>query len=247
MLTLLKMYLLPPGIIIVALLFALVVVWHWRRRWGRRLGIAVVLVFWALSTSRVASLLMDPLESAVPIATQDQWQDAQAIVILSGGRLFGQSQLDGRDDVTPMAMQRLADGARIKREIDLPVLIAGGGGRRGTHNPPEADLMAFRFESSFGLPTRWREIQSHTTEQNALYSARMLRDDNIDTVILVTSAWHMPRAKRAFENEGITVLAAPTGFTARAGFGPRSFSPNITALDNSYWALHEYLGLLAGR
>ncbi|WP_445621275.1 YdcF family protein [Kushneria sp. Sum13] len=247
MLTLLKMYLLPPGIIIVALLFALVVVWYWRRRWGRRLGIAVVLVFWALSTSRVATLLMDPLETSVPIATQTQWKQAQAIVILSGGRLFGQYQLNDFDDVTPMAMQRLADGARIKRETDLPVLIAGGGGRRGTRHPPEADLMAFRFESSFGLPTRWREVQSHNTEQNALYSARILREQNIDTVILVTSAWHMPRAKRAFENEGLTVLAAPTGFTARAGFGPRSFSPDMTALSNSYWALHEYIGLLVGR
>ncbi|WP_438766774.1 YdcF family protein [Kushneria sp. TE3] len=247
MLTLLKMYLLPPGIIIVALLFALVVVWRWRRRWGQRLGIAVVLMLWALSTSRVATLLMDPLESAVPIATQAQWEQAQAIVILSGGRLFGQSQLDGYDDVTPMAMQRLADGARIKRETDLPVLITGGGGRRGTRRPPEADLMAFRFEKSFGLPVQWREIQSRNTEQNAIYSARMLRDENIDTIILVTSAWHMPRAQRAFKNEGMTVLAAPTAFTARAGFGPRSFSPDMTALGNSYWALHEYAGWLAGR
>ncbi|REC96640.1 YdcF family protein [Kushneria indalinina] len=247
MLTLLKMYLLPPGIIIVALLFALVIVWRRRRRWGQRLGIAVVLIFWALSTSRGATLLMDPLESAVPIATQAQWEQAQAIVILSGGRLFGQSQLDGHDDVTPMAMQRLADGARIKRETDLPVLIAGGGGRRGTSHLPEADLMAFRFENSFGLPVQWREIQSHNTEQNALYSGRILRDENIDTIILVTSAWHMPRAQRAFKNEGLNVLAAPTGFTARAGFGPRSFSPDMTALGNSYWALHEYVGLLVGR
>ncbi|WP_189519216.1 YdcF family protein [Kushneria pakistanensis] len=247
MLTLVKMYLLPPGIIIVALLFALVVVWHWRRRWGRRLGIGVVLVFWALSTSRVATLLMDPLESEVPIATQEQWQQAQAIVILSGGRLFGQSQLEGFDDVTPMAMQRLVDGARIKRQIDLPVLMTGGGGRRGTRHLPEADLMAHRFEESFALPVKWREVQSHNTEQNALYSARILREENIDTIILVTSAWHMPRARRAFENEGLTVLAAPTGFTARAGFGPRSFSPDMTALGNSYWALHEYIGLIVGR
>ncbi|WP_456267713.1 YdcF family protein [Kushneria sp. AK178] len=247
MLTLLKMYILPPGIIIVALLFALVIVWRWRRHWGQRLAIAVVLVFWALSTSRVADLLMDPLETAVPIATQQQWHQAQAIVILSGGRLFGQSQLNDFDDVTPMAMQRLADGARVKRETDLPVLVAGGGGQRGTRRPPEADLMAFRFESSFGLPVRWREIQSHNTEQNALYSGRILREENIDTIILVTSAWHMPRAARAFENEGLEVLAAPTGFTARAGFSLSSFSPSVTALEHSYWALHEYLGLIAGR
>lgn len=247
MLSLLKFYILPPGAIIVALLLSLVALWQWRPRWARGACIALVLLLWALSTHRVATLLSDPLERAVPPAPPAQWQAAGAIVVLSGGRLFGQPQLNGGDDISAMALQRLANAARIKRLTGLPVLMSGGGGRRGSHNPPEGDLMATRFDDSFGLSTRWREIESGTTHENAVYSARLLAREDIGTVILVTNAWHMPRAARAFEAQGLKVLAAPTAYQARGGYGLRSFSPSVHALELSYWALHEYMGLVAGR
>lgn len=242
MLSLFKFYILPPGAIIVALLLALTVLWQWRPGWARGACILLVLLLWALSTHRGATLLIDPLERAVAPAPPAQWSSAEAIVVLSGGRLFGQPQLGWRDDISAMALQRVTNAARIKRLTDLPVLMSGGG-----HNPSEADLMATRFEESFGLATRWRESESGTTSENATYSARLLEREGIETVILVTSAWHMPRAARAFEAEGLEVLAAPTAYQGRGGYGLRSFSPSIHALELSYWALHEYMGLLAGR
>ncbi|RKR02667.1 uncharacterized SAM-binding protein YcdF (DUF218 family) [Kushneria sinocarnis] len=237
---------LPPGGLLVAILLGIVLC----RRWpvaGRNIALAATLVLWLLSTNRVSSWLMQPLENSVPIASTQQWERAGAIVVLGGGRLFGQPQLNGRDDVAPMALQRLADAARIHRLTGLPILTSGGGGQRGTDDPPEGDLMAWRLEHSFGVPTRWREIRSHNTIENAEYSARILKQADIDTVILATSAWHMPRAARNFRHQGLKVLAAPTGYTARAGYGPSSFIPNVRALRYSFWALHEYLGLLAGR
>ncbi|OHV12318.1 YdcF family protein [Kushneria phosphatilytica] len=237
---------LPPGGLLVMGLLGIALIRRWPRT-GRNIALAAMAALWLLSTNRVSSWLMQPLENSVPVATSEQWTNAGAIVVLGGGRLFGQPQLGGRDDVTPMALQRLADAARIHRRTGLPILTSGGGGQRGTDDPPEADLMAWRLQHSFGVPTRWREIQSHDTAHNARYSARILGQAGIDTVVLVTTAWHMPRAARNFRQQGLKVLAAPTGFTARSGYGLSSIVPNPRALRYSFWALHEYLGLLAGR
>jgi uncharacterized SAM-binding protein YcdF (DUF218 family) len=63
-------------------------------------------------------------------------------------------------------------------------------------------------------------------------------------VYLVTHAWHMPRARQQFEAAGIQVVAAPTGFRARPWQGARSLLPHWTAVRDSYWAAHEWLGRL---
>jgi uncharacterized SAM-binding protein YcdF (DUF218 family) len=62
----------------------------------------------------------------------------------------------------------------------------------------------------------------------------------------VTGAAHMPRAAKVFEDQGIRVVAAPTGY--RSGQGTAAsvldWLPSAGALDRSRIALHEYLGRL---
>ena len=67
--------------------------------------------------------------------------------------------------------------------------------------------------------------------------------------LLVTSAYHMPRAVRAFQSVGAHPIPAPTGQlvneSARRGW--RDFLPTPGGLRKTGRALHEYLGLLAFR
>jgi len=55
------------------------------------------------------------------------------------------------------------------------------------------------------------ENDSENTAENAFYSAEILREKNIKTIILVTSAMHMPRSVALFEAQGLNVIPAPTG------------------------------------
>ncbi len=67
-------------------------------------------------------------------------------------------------------------------------------------------------------------------------------------MILVTSALHMPRARRAFERAGIAVIPAPTDFEVAPGpFDPLDLLPNAGALDGSGRAMKEWVGLWARR
>ena len=80
--------------------------------------------------------------------------------------------------------------------------------------------MKAALETDFAVPVAWSEDASRTTWENAVFTARLLRPAGIETVVLVSQAWHLPRAIWAFERVGVaalpwpaprTVLAAPAG------------------------------------
>jgi uncharacterized SAM-binding protein YcdF (DUF218 family) len=89
---------------------------------------------------------------------------------------------------------------------------------------------------------RWTEERSANTRQNIAFAAEILRAEGIDTVLLVTHAWHMPRAVAECERAGLRALPAPTCFRAWPPLELTSFWPSERALRESTWALHEWVG-----
>jgi uncharacterized SAM-binding protein YcdF (DUF218 family) len=65
----------------------------------------------------------------------------------------------------------------------------------------------------------------------------------VSRVLLVTHAWHMPRAVRSFAAAGITVTPAPT-FFHREPLTPLDFLPRPEGLLASRHAMHEWIGLI---
>jgi uncharacterized SAM-binding protein YcdF (DUF218 family) len=72
----------------------------------------------------------------------------------------------------------------------------------------------------------------------------MLREAGIRKVILVTHAYHMRRARAAFQAAGLDVVAAPHGFRSGGEIGLLDFIPSSSAMESSWLALHESLGML---
>ena len=105
--------------------------------------------------------------------------------------------------------------------------------------------MADTLQQDYGIEADLLESRSQNTAENALFSAEILRRKGIGRVYLVTHAWHMPRAKAAFERHGIVVIPAPTGFVSRGeGLILADWIPQSTALAGSSFAIHEWLGLV---
>ena len=127
------------------------------------------------------------------------------------------------------------------------VLVSGGRPLRAENS--EAAVMAGILKNEFGIAVRWREEQSQDTAGNAHYSAEVLRQAGITRVVLVTQAFHMPRARLLFEAAGLQVVPAPAHFVSKTGggFAASDLLPGASALHHSYYALHEWLGIAWAR
>ncbi len=164
--------------------------------------------------------------------------DAQAIVILAGGTSRSAVEWGG-DTINLFTLQRARYGARLARQTGLALLITGAAPDQG--RPGEAAMMRGLLQDEFGVAVRWVDDQARTTAGNAREAAAMLRAAGVERVVLVTSAFHMPRAQRAFERAGLHVTAAPTGYFGYAGgeFSWPHLVPSGEALRISYLALRE--------
>ncbi len=207
-----------------------------RRAWGMALlGLSLGLL-WLLSLPLVGNSLLNTLK---PTAMQFNGSEADAIVVLGGGVHY--DTLDyGGDTVGQFTLERVRYGAWLARKLNKPLLVTGGspdGGR------PEGQLMRETLEREFGVPVRWVEDRSINTRENARFSAAILQAAGVNRIYLVSHAWHLPRALPEFEREGLTVLAAGTGYGQR-GLRPLDLIPSASGLRDSYLAMHEGIGLI---
>jgi uncharacterized SAM-binding protein YcdF (DUF218 family) len=239
--TIVTALLMPPGGLIVLLLLAFFLV---RGVLGRMLLFIAVAMLTLMSLPVVAEKLMQGLET-FPAITADNAPpaDAKAILVLGALRHEWAPEYGG-NSVDPTTLIRLRYGAYLHRVTGLPVYVTAGGSTDET--PPVGRLMATVLKDDYGIDAAGIEDRSRTTWEHAAYSAPMLRADGIGKVLLVTSAWHMPRAMDAFQRAGVPVVAAPTGFASGSSPGiPHRLAdvlPAMGALTDSCQAIHEYLG-----
>ena len=207
----------------------------------RRVGVALALVsslfLYAAATPALSSYLLRQVESELP--QNVDLAGAQAIVVLSGDVQSG----DGAavpDRLGLLSLERVVFAAQAQRRLRLPMLISGGRGRSA--HTSMAALMKAALEEDFSVPVRWSEDGSHTTWENALFTARLLAREKLSTVVLVSQAWHLPRALWAFQRAGLTPLPWPVPRTEPTRYRIGSFLPSIGALLDTFYALHEMMG-----
>ena len=236
--SLLSALLLPPGN---GLLLLAIAGLGRRRRWAFSLAFLGAFLLLLQSLPLVGSALMGTLERRAGPVLQEA-AGAQAIVVLGSGLELDAEEYGG-DTATDRTLVRTRYGATLARRFALPILVSGG--RPVNAARSEAEVMADILENEFKVPVRWREMQSLDTIQNAALSAAILKGAGVRRVVLVTQAFHMPRAVRLFQAAGLEVVPAPTHFKA-GGLGPvvvADFLPSASALHHSFYALHEWLGI----
>jgi uncharacterized SAM-binding protein YcdF (DUF218 family) len=210
-----------------------------RSRAGRLLAGVAVLALMLMSIPELSSMAMRSLE-IYPVVTAGDLQQADAIVILGGGQYVDAPEYGG-DTVAAETLVRCRYGAWLARRSGLPVLVSGGAVFAGA---PEAQAMVAVLGNEFGVPVRWVEDASRDTRDNASRSAVLLKAAGVKRVVLVSHAYHLPRAVPLFEAQGFTVIPAPTGFTTESASAWQRWLPSVAALRNMTLFCHEWLGRL---
>jgi uncharacterized SAM-binding protein YcdF (DUF218 family) len=254
--------LLPPSpFLVLTLIGARVLVA--RRGLGWLLIVLSVLLMWfssCLVTGQTLEWLLlkpPPALSATRIAEIKKHlltHKDTAIVVLGGGARPVSSEY-GSSSLTDASLERLRYGIWLSRATAAPLAYSGGVGWGQGENQgksaPEADIAARIAEQEFGHALRFRESQSRDTRENAANTTPLLIKQGISRFILVTHAWHMPRAVRAFEQAAATkttttIEAAPINGLPFIETQAQAWMPSHSGFERVRMVLHEWLGRWAG-
>jgi len=187
------------------------------------------------------------LERQHPMVLAASLPEAAVIVVLGGGLDPGPPEW-----LYPnlnSAADRYWHAARLYHAGRAPQLLVSGGRMPWMDGVRSEAEMIRGFLHDLGVPAEAivLESRSASTRENALYSAAWLAEHAPgETVLLVTSALHMPRALASFERLGIPAIAAATDFEIMPRGAPRTLLdvlPSATALSGSSRAIKEWLGL----
>ena len=243
-------YLIPFKIAIGLLLIGFLLICFGRRqRLGKIMILIATLTLTLFSMNGIAELLLSPLESQYPpIQTINEASNAHALEKLSGvkwvvvlaGGAHPNPALPTMSNLTERSMVRLTEGIAIHKISIGSKLLLSGGSLKG--DVTEAALMS-KTAQLLGVDVNNIVLEelSVDTESQAENIKRIVGDDGI---VLVTSAFHMPRSMGLFRRAGMNPLPAPTDFFSDPGkTSIGDFVPSANVIRKSEVAFHEIIGL----
>ena len=175
----------------------------------------------------VSTWLLLPLENRFP-----QWETGQQVIpdgiIVLGGE----------------SGERITVLAELNRRFPQARLVYSG-----HEATPQGQELLTKFARLGGDPARvTTEAQSRTTYENAAYSRQLLNPQPSERWLLITSAFHMPRAVGCFRRAGFRVEPYPMQYIT--AHRPQSWLNSINvseSLRNLDIAAKEWIGLVVYR
>jgi len=236
--------LLPPGgPLLLMFLAGLLAHKFWRQ--ARAVVLVSSLAMWLLACDATAYGLNRLLLTSYAPVSAESAAKAQAIVVLGGGVEHRAPEF-GTEELTETAYKRLAYAAYLAKRTPLPLMYAGGKGWAAADSQlhSEAEVAARTVARDFGLQIQWLDTHSRDTRENALQAFEVLSPLQKTRILLVTHDWHMQRSLRNFQQAGFEVMPAPMGYLQPPANIPIDYLPTANGLRQSFWVLHEWLGLV---
>lgn len=219
-----------------------------RARFGRGLALAAVLLLLGAATLPLGVLLISPLENRFPLPPSDL-PPPEGIIVL-GGAINDPASAARGQTVFDEGGERLTEAVILaKRYPEAGIVYTSGAASLAPGTTSTEALQARKFMSQMGIaPERVTiEDKSRNTDENARFTAAIVHPEPGQRWIIVTSAFHMPRAMGVFEKAGFHPIAYPVSFHT-LGLWPDdlrlTFEParNLRVFE---LALHEWIGLAA--
>jgi uncharacterized SAM-binding protein YcdF (DUF218 family) len=234
-----------PSNIAAMLFFAGAILLFSRFAWaGRMFAAAGALVLAIAAFSPAADYFLTQLEDRFPVY-RDDGKPVAGIVVL-GGALTVPITLERRQLALNNAGERIVYlGDLARRHPDARIIFSGGGAQRGDTVRSEATALEGE-QGALGLaPGRViYERESLNTFENAENSLKLANPKAGERWLLVTSAYHMPRAMGAFRKAGFGVVAYPVDYRGEASASVFDLPANASqGLARADFVAKEYAGL----
>jgi uncharacterized SAM-binding protein YcdF (DUF218 family) len=238
----------PLGLALLLLAGGVVLLFLRKRKTGLILVLCAGIGLYLFSFDPFSYLLVRSLEKRYnPSLT---FPPASAIVLLCGGET-PQKPPRLYDEIND-AGDRILYAARLLKQGAAPRLIITGGSIPFLRSTAKSQAeTAFRIIADMGMAdtaTIMLETKSRNTYENGVNTKALLDSLKLPpSIILVTSAMHMPRSVAIFKKLGCTVYPAPTDYRADVPYQLKvvNLFPTADVLYNSSYALHEIYGILA--
>jgi uncharacterized SAM-binding protein YcdF (DUF218 family) len=239
-----KTYTLPQTklvlITLLLLFFALFAVWRQRRR---AVALVCLALFWALGAGWLSAPLLHLAQRGFEEKSTPQemhFASRTTFILLGGGtRYDGDKRLVPKRD----AFTRIVVTAELYRECRRAggacrVIVSGGNPQH--HEQAEADNYApFLLARGVSASDLVLENESLNTYQNARNVASIVQPERDETLVLITSAYHMQRSLLAFNAFGLDTQA----FTSNVRQSEATFFPRSHGFIDAETALHELIGI----
>ncbi|MES2088393.1 MAG: YdcF family protein [Pseudomonadota bacterium] len=181
-------------------------------------------------------------------------------ILVLGGGLVPLAPEYGVTDLSHFSAERLRYGVWLSRQTGWPLGFSGGvgwGQKKIQEGPGEAEVAGRVAQQMYGQPLRWIESDSSDTRENAARSVALLAGQGVTEIVLVTDAWHMKRARRAFEQAAMhwaarerkpvpVITPGAMGYWSLDAGSALDWMPSSSGLTNVRAACRELLGLLMG-
>jgi uncharacterized SAM-binding protein YcdF (DUF218 family) len=220
-----------------ALFFAAIVLW---KRARRPLLIGTIALFWLLAAGWLTAPLLDLAQPHRQSTAPATFAPRTAIILLGGGTIYDDDDVlvPPRDALSRIDVSAQNYAACKRTAATCQVIVSGGNPQR--HSATEADTyLPYLLRDQVARSDIVLESNSRTTYENARNVSAIVGQSHYDALILVTSAYQMPRALLAFRRFGLTPQPQISGARhVRLGLLPRL--GNLVAAEI---ALHELVGL----
>ncbi len=223
-------FIIPPGIFILAFF---ILSFFLKSKKLKTISFGITILFYLLSITPVKDALITPLERTY--SQPEGFLNANAIVVLGGG-YYKNGNLSGE------TVKRLLAGVYLSYKTKIPLILSGVDIKYLPKNTPIVKII-----DAIDLGNIYEDIKSKDTIQNAAQSYKICTryiNQDCSSIILVTSAYHMPRAKMLFDRFFKNVIPYPVDYKEDLRYNLRSFLPNMSDLENSTKAIREYIGIM---
>jgi uncharacterized SAM-binding protein YcdF (DUF218 family) len=200
----------PSNLFLLTTLFAAVFIKIWPPV-GRRLLWAMAAVLLVITFVPIGQWLVAPIEQRFPERT-DFPENVDGIIVLGGGVDVGASIGRGYLELNGGAERLTVSAELAKAYPSARLLYSGIRGRLIEESVEVPDILRFYTRRGIEPERIILEGESRNTFENAVYSKALAEPAEGEVWLLITSAWHMPRAVGIFQKIGWPIVPVPVDF-----------------------------------